>query len=178
MKRKLIVALVVGVLGVSLMSVAAAEEITLVLKQKITSVTPIFMDPAAPDPMMLAGYGYTQDLLFEDTKIGTEVGEIRTLTPPFNPLAAAISATMVGTLTIPGLGSWSLNGYTVALGGATAATTGELVFTYSGSYTEGTDALAGFNALGSGTGKVNFMTGTGGDMPFTMTIVPWSPVTP
>lgn len=156
------------VLGLFLVFVATgmagAQEIELQFIERTVSFNPVFEQGKEGDVTRIVGFDYEVEYLFgeERIKLATETGEARLPEGQFfNPLSQVIEAPATGTLTVPSIGNFSFKGTMIALGGAAAATTGEVIMSFVQSYTDGTGLLAGFYGLGSGTGKVNLFTGGG-----------------
>ena len=151
-----------GILGVLFLflfaGVASAQEIEIPLFSSLVSSTPIFGEG------QIIGFSYEQDYLIGEpkVKIATETGVV--LLPDgqvFNPSTEVMEAQVTGTVTVPEVGNFSFKGTMIALGGPSAASTGDLVVSWVQSYFDGTDFLAGFYGLGSGTGKINLFTNVG-----------------
>ena len=156
------------VLGLLLVFIAAgmagAQEIELQFVERAVSFNPIFEEGSEGDVSRIVGFAYELEYLFgeERVKLATETGEVRLPEGQFfNPLSQVIDAPATGILTVPSIGNFSFKGTMIALGGAAAATTGEVIMSFVQSYTDGTGLLAGFYGLGSGTGKINLFTGGG-----------------
>jgi len=158
----------------SLAGAASSQEIEVALHESVVSFAPIFEEGHAGDLTLIVGFSYEADYLIGDqkVKIATEIGEVRLPEGQyFSPLTQVIEAQVTGTVTVPGIGNFSFKGTMIGLGGPGAATTGDLIVSWVQSYFGGTDLLAGFYGVGSGTGKINLFTKVG-ENPFKMILMP------
>ena len=154
--------------------VAGAQEIEIPLFSSMVSSDFVFEEGHAGDQTRIVGFNYVQDYLIGDpkVKIGTETGEVRLPDGQyFSPFIQVLEGQVTGTLTVPGIGAFTIKGTLIGLQGPSAALTGDVIVSWVQSYFDGTGLLAGFYGLGSGTGKLNLFTNVG-ENPFKMILMP------
>jgi hypothetical protein len=173
--RKLFCAGIFSFLVVGLVAgTANAQEIQLQLYERAANLTSVFEAGHEGDLSRIVGFDYEMNVLLGEqrTPIGTEVAEVRLPEGQYLDLSAEVlEAEASGTLSIPGIGTFQIKGFMIALGGPAAAQTGDVFMSWVETYQGGTDILSGYYGLGSGAGKVNLFTGAG-EVPLTMVLVP------
>jgi hypothetical protein len=154
--------------------VASAQEIELQLFSNVVSLETVFEEGHEGDITRIIGFNYEQDYLVGDQRIriATETGEVRLPGGQYlNLMLPVVEVQFTATLTVPEIGNFSSSGTMIGLGGPSAAATGEMSVSWIQSYFDGTDFLAGFYGLGTGTGKMNLFA-NGGENPFKMVLMP------
>jgi len=139
----------------------AAGEIEYVLDHTITSVTPVFEQGHEGEQARIQGFHINTDVSVGGAPVGTSNIQVNFLNPPFDLAAPYSHAIMTSKMTLPGIGTVEYTANTVNLTSSTSPTTGDIVFSFSGSFSNGTGGLEGVYGLTSGTGIANAFTEEG-----------------
>lgn len=152
---------VIALFFVSLQTTWAAGEAELMLEKRVTAMTPVFMLGHMGDPEWIQGFNIEGDIFVKDgdTKIGGFTSEVSLLNPPVNDSEAYDQAFMTTVNVIPGAGTFQVTSLSLALGDS--ANTGDMIFSWSGSISNGTGALQNLYGLSAGNGTGNIFMGTG-----------------
>lgn len=139
----------------------AAGEIELILEKRITAMAPVFMTGHLGDPDWIQGFHIEGDIFVkgDDTKIGGFAGDVSLLNPPVNNSETYDEAFMTVVNLIPGVGSYQVTSLSLALGNS--ANDGGMIFSWSGSISNGTGSLQNLYGLSAGNGTGNIFMGSG-----------------
>lgn len=144
-------ALLLGLIPIQ--SAFAANEVDVVFEKQFTSLVPIFAPGHTGDMNAITGFMFTADIFVGESQVGTATGKTLLVNPPLN-LAQPYSQVIVQTTnTLPGIGSFDVFAEGVALDSSTTATQGDVIVSYSGSVSNGSEELE--NLFGLMTGLVN-----------------------
>lgn len=139
----------------------AAGEVELILEKHVTAIEPVFMTGHLGDPEWVQGFHFEGDIFVKggDTKIGGFIGDVSLLNPPMNNSEVYDEAFIRDVNIIQGLGSFQVTSLGLALGNST--NDGSIIFSWSGSISNGTASLINLYGLSAGNATANVFMSTG-----------------
>lgn len=133
-------------------------ESTVTLEKVFTQISPVFMQGHQGDINWIEGFRFSGDILLDGSKIGDVSGELMLLNPPLVITERSANGSGRFENDIPGIGRFEVFAQMTGTGNMESVNTGDLMFGWHGSLTNGSNTLAGLGGISAGVGSFNLFT--------------------